>query len=173
MGLQLCRPFNSRPIHAVLWVLELCRISASLSVWKVHMQRGGDSFATVLMILPRLIQSYNRGKPASVNGKVGGADQGNLWGKKKTAVMRGKARHPVCPTNSSSHAVWKWMVVIKWHVFVSLHYCVVVITVSGNLHWKITLMVSPPNKEFVNFPPENSIPPHEWESDRVLFTDGD
>ena len=41
------------------------------------------------------------------------------------------------------------------HVFVSFHYCVVVVTVSGNGYWgkKIT-------ETSVNFPPEHSIPPY-------------
>lgn len=51
------------------------------------------------------------------------------------------------------------------HVFVSFHYCVVVVTVSDKFYWKTSLWRSAlPIRISVNFPPENSLPLRKWES---------
>ena len=80
-------------------------------------------------------------------------------------------KNRICPWRQSHVAPCSWMAVIMWgdwekktlthHVFVSFCYCVIVVTVSGNLYWKITVMVSPPDQDF------NNIPPWKWESERV------
>ena len=58
---------------------------------------------------------------------------------------------------------WRWLYDVICHVFVSFHYCVVVVvTVSGNLYWKKSL----------RWKPENSIPPCERVRQHPLFTDG-
>lgn len=65
-----------------------------------------------------------------------------------------------------------WMVVIMWcdseqktwphHVFVTFHFCVVVVTVSGNLYWKKKSLQQWSTETSVNCPPENSLLPCEW-----------
>ena len=65
--------------------------------------------------------------------------------------------HPVCTTDFSSHLV---KTTLTHQVLVSLHYCVVVVTVLKN--------ITATTEMSVNFPQGNSIPPH-----TILFTDAD
>ena len=66
---------------------------------------------------------------------------------------------PVCPTDSLSHicpknSICLWKKTFTHQVFVSFHYCVVVVTVLKKITATVNL-----HTETVNVPPENILPP--------------